>query len=113
MKGQKMSDTLLAVILAAGIPSAVIGFLITRLNKKLDKREEDKAKKESAALENEVQLIGLMMATLSLAEATAEAVQRIPDANCNGDMHEALTYAKEAKQKYREFERKQAVRAIN
>lgn len=108
-----MSDILLAVILAAGIPSAVIGFLITRLNKKLDKRDEDKTAKERAHLEHEVQLIGLTLATLSLSEATAEAVQRIPDANCNGDMHEALTYAKEAKQKYREFERKQAVKAIN
>lgn len=108
-----MSDTLIAVIIAAGIPSAVIGFLITRLNKKLDKRETDKEEKEKAQIENQVQLISLMMATLSLSEATAEAVQRIPDANCNGDMHEALTNAKAAKANYREFERKQAVRAIN
>ena len=108
-----MSDTLVAVIIAAGIPSAVIGFLITRLNKKLDKRETDKDAKEKAHLENEIQLIGLTLATLSLAEATAEAVQRIPDADCNGDMHSALAYAKETKQKYREFEHKQTVRAIN
>ena len=108
-----MSDTLVAVIIAAGIPSAVIGFLITRLNKKLDKRETDKEEKEKAQIENQVQLISLMMATLSLSEATAEAVQHIPDANCNGDMHEALTNAKDAKAKYREFERKQAVKAIS
>lgn len=108
-----MADMIWAVILAAGIPSAIVGILVARLNKRLDKRDQDKDEKEKIALENEVQLIGLMMATLSLSEATAEAVQRIPDANCNGDMHAALTYAKEAKQKYREFERKQAVKAIN
>lgn len=108
-----MNDTIWAVIIAAGIPSAVIGFLITRLNKKLDKRETDKEEKEKAQIENQVQIISLMMATLSLAEATAEAVQRIPDSHCNGDMHEALQNAKAAKEKYREFEHKQTVRAIN
>lgn len=108
-----MTDTIWAVIIAAGIPSAVIGFLITRMNKKLDKRQNEREEKEKAQIENQVQLISLMMATLSLSEATAEAVQRIPDANCNGDMHEALTNAKTAKANYREFERKQAVKAIN
>ena len=108
-----MSDVILAVILAAGIPSAVVGFLITRMNKKLDKREKEKDEKEKARVEREVLMSGLVMATLSLSVATAEAVARIPDANCNGDMHDALTMAKEAKNKYREFEQRQAVRAVN
>ena len=107
-----MSDVIWAVILAAGIPSAVVGFLITRMNKKLDKREKEKEEKENARVEREVLLSGLVMATLSLSVATAEAVQRIPDANCNGDMHEALSMAKDAKAKYREFERRQAVKAV-
>lgn len=108
-----MSDMILAVVLAAGIPSAIVGILVTRLNKKLDKRDKEKEEKEKAHLENELKLIGVTMATLALAEATAEAVQRIPDANCNGDMRDALAYAKETKQKYREFEREQAIKAIN
>lgn len=108
-----MSDIIWAVILAAGIPSAVVGFLITRMNKKLDKREKEKEEKENARVEREVLLSGLVMATLSLSVATAEAVQRIPDANCNGDMHEALSMAKAAKEKYREFERRQAAKAVN
>ncbi len=107
-----MSDVIWAVILAAGIPSAVVGFLITRMNKKLDKREKEKEEKENARVEREVLLSGLVMATLSLSVATAEAVQRIPDANCNGDMHEALAMAKDAKTKYREFEQRQAVKAV-
>lgn len=108
-----MSETIWAVVLAAGIPSAIVGILIRQLNKKLDKRDKEKEEKEKAHLENEIKLIGVTMATLSLAEATAEAVQRIPDANCNGDMHEALAYAKETKNKYREFEREQAIKSIN
>lgn len=108
-----MSDIILAVILAAGIPSAVIGLLITRLNKKLDERERKKEEKDKAHNENWVHLIDLTMATLALSEATAEAVQRIPDAHCNGDMHEALEFATTTKQKYRKFEREQMVKAIN
>lgn len=108
-----MNDLILAVILAAGIPSAVVGFLITRLNKKLDKKETEKEEKEKVRNENQVYLIELTMATLSLAEATAEAMQRIPDAHCNGDMHEALAFATTTKQKYRKFEREQMVKAIN
>lgn len=108
-----MGDIIWAVIIAAGIPSAIIGFLITRLNKRLETRDEEKEKKELAHLENEIKLIGLTMATLSLAEATAEAVQKIPDAHCNGEMHEALQFAKDTKRKYRDFEREQAMKAIN
>lgn len=108
-----MSDMFWAVIIAAGIPSAVIGFLVTRLNKKLDKREIDKDEKEKARLEHETKMIEVMMATLDLSIATAEAVQRIPDANCNGDMHKALEHAKDTQEKYRKFERQQTVRAIS
>ena len=32
-----------------------------------------------------------------MSEATAKAVQRIPDAKCNGDMHAALDYELEQK----------------
>lgn len=108
-----MSDIILAVILAAGIPSAVIGLLITRLNKKLDERERRKEEKDKAHNENWVHLIDLTMATLALSEATAEAVQRIPDSNCDGDMHEALEFATATKQKYRKFANEQMVKAIN
>lgn len=38
-------------------------------------------------------------ASLQLGEATARAVQRIPDAHCNGDMKAALEYVEEAKKK--------------
>lgn len=42
-------------------------------------------------------------ASLQLGEATARAVQRIPDAHCNGDMKAALEYVEEAKKKKADF----------
>ena len=48
----------------------------------------------------------------ALAEATAVAVQRIPDAHCNGDMHAALEYATSVKHKQKDFLTKQGVDAL-
>ena len=42
-------------------------------------------------------------AAIALGEATAKAVQRIPDAHCNGDMHDALNYAIKIKHKQKDF----------
>lgn len=43
------------------------------------------------------------MATNVLAEATARAVQRIPDAHCNGDMKSALEKAAKIQAKEKEL----------
>ena len=45
-------------------------------------------------------------------KATAEAVQRIPDAHCNGDMHAALEYARKVKHEHKEFMTEQSVQAL-
>ena len=42
-------------------------------------------------------MINAINGAIALAEATARAVQRIPDAHCNGDMHKALNYAEKVK----------------
>lgn len=102
-----------AVLVAAGIPSAIVGFLIARLNKKMDQREKKLEEREEARIKSQTMIIQLIMASLSLGEATAEAVQRIPDAHCNGDMEAALSTAKQIKSKYRDFEHEQTVKAVN
>lgn len=104
--------TIWAVILAAGIPSAVFGVLIRELNKQLDRREKAKEEKEQARLQREILLVDVSMASLELAKATAEAVQRIPDSHCNGDMDAALNYAKSVQTKYRDFERVQSIKSL-
>lgn len=112
-----MTGVIWAVIAAAGIPSALFAWFLSRLTKKLDKRdqarEEAQKAKDEAQLKNDVMLIELVMASITLGEATAEAVQRIPDAHCNGDMHAALDFAKEAKQKYRQFEHEQTAKSLS
>ena len=107
-----MTATIWAVIAAAGIPSALFAWFLSRMNKRLDAREKARNEKEEAQLKHDVMLIELVMASITLGEATAEAVLRIPDAHCNGDMHEAIQASREAKNKYRAFEREQAAKAL-
>lgn len=98
-------DQLWILLAAFGVPSAVTGILIRRLEKKLDKKEEARKK-------HEYLIIKSINATMALGEATAEAVQRIPDAHCNGEMNAALSYAKDVKHEQKDFLNEQAVQAI-
>ncbi len=104
-----ITTIIIAVLSAAAIPSAITGFLVWRMQKNIEKREKEKEKKEAAREKNEVMLIQKVDAALTLAEATARAVQRIPDAKCNGDMSSALEYAASVKRDHRRFMTEQGV----
>lgn len=52
-------------------------------------------------------------AAIALGEATARAVQRIPDAHCNGDMRAALNYAQKVKHDRKDFLNEQALHIIS
>ena len=81
------------VVIAMGIPSAIMGFLVWWLKRHIDKREKDRIEREKN-IEAFMKIIAKnSRATNILAEATARAVQRIPDAHCNGDMKKALEEA--------------------
>lgn len=120
-----MDGTLLAtIVIAAGIPSAITGFgfwMIERkiskrdeqLRKESERREKEQAKRDQDRKEYELSQLNMTVATMALAEATAAAVQRIPDAHCNGDMHKALDYANKIKNEQREFLRKQAIQSLD
>lgn len=95
-----------------GIPSAIMGLMTWKLERRITKREtqlEDREKAQENLLILMVQSTG---ASIALGEATARAVQRIPDAHCNGDMHDALEYATKMKHDQKEFLAKQGIRAI-
>ena len=105
------------LILAAGIPSAAVGFCFWFLEKKLEARaaaEKEERQRRQKAFDEQLQLVVInsVNACMSLSEATARAVQRIPDAHCNGDMHAALEYATNVKHKQKEFLTKQGVEHI-
>ena len=70
-----------------------------------DEREQIREK-------NELCIINSVNAAIALGEATARAVQRIPDAHCNGDMHAALDYAQKVKHEQKNFLNEQALKHI-
>lgn len=103
---------LTTLIIAMSIPSAITGFAFWAIEKKLDRREKAQDAKDAARRSNEIIVIESVNAALALSEATARAVQRIPDAQCNGDMHKALDYAQEIKHKHRDFMTEQGINAL-
>lgn len=68
--------------------------------------------KDDARKQNEIIVLKGVNAAIALGEATARAVQRIPDAHCNGDMHQALEYAEKIKHEQKDFLTEQGVEAI-
>ena len=108
-----------ALVVLLGIPTAATGFCFWMLEHRIQKREAEEAKrqKEAAARERareDLQIITIQgtSAAIALGEATARAVQRIPDAHCNGDMHAALDYAAKIKHAQKDFLTSQGIHAI-
>lgn len=112
--------TIGGLIALMGIPSAVTGFCFWLLQRKITRQQEKKDKAEEAQKKAEAErerlrekqellLIKGVRAAISLGEATAKAVQRIPDAHCNGDMHKALEYAETVKHEQKDFLAEQGV----
>ena len=91
------------IILMFGIPSTITGFGIWLLKRKIEKNEKQRTEKE-----NNLQDLVLMMLQTTRANAVgitavAKAIQRIPDAHCNGDMTKALEYMKAIQEKEKDF----------
>lgn len=104
------------IVVAASIPSAFTGFCFWLIEQNLKKRadngkeeREERQKqldeREQIREKNELCIINSVNAAIALGEAIARAVQRIPDAHCNGDMHAALDYAQKVKHEQRTSER--------
>lgn len=112
------------IIIAMSIPSAITGFCFWMLERKIQEREAEakaeRAKREAEIDRRDIQRkkyelcqLNMIVATMALAETTAKAVQRIPDAHCNGDMHNALEYAQTIKNEQKDFLREQAINNID
>ena len=101
------------LLLLMGTPSAVTGLAVWSLKKWLDKRDKRIDAQERARTALETAIVESVNASLALGEATANAVARIPDAHCNGDMHEALDYARGVKHKQRELLTKLGIQSLN
>ena len=110
-------------LLAFGVPTAVTGIIVWNWKRSIErndkKREKEQAERDKKAEEREKNTEKLMLmimqtsrATNVLAEATARAVQRIPDAHCNGDMTAALQRAEEIQKEEQQFLIDQGVKHI-
>ena len=102
-----------------GIPTSITGLLVwwfKRYIDKQDRKREEQEKERKAREENTERLMLLIMQTSRanniLATATAKAVQRIPDAHCNGDMKEALERAATIQKEEQQFLIDQGVKHI-
>lgn len=83
-------ETLRIILTAAAIPSAVIGFCCWLLQRRITKNEERADEKAKQQERLQIIILDSVNGSIRLSEATARAVQRIPNARCNGDMHAAL-----------------------
>lgn len=104
--------TIWAIIAAAGIPSALTGFFFWLLKRNIDKNEQRREQREKNVERLMMMLVNTSKANNRLANATARAVQRIPDAQCNGDMAKALTDAEKYLQEEKKFLMEQGINHI-
>lgn len=103
---------IITLLISMSIPSAITAFCFWTVERKIVKRDAAQDKKDSSRRQNEIIIIESVNAAIALGEATARAVQRIPDAHCNGDMHAALEYAADIKHKHKDFITEQGIEAL-
>ena len=99
---------IITVLSALGIMALPIWFLKRHIDKKETKREEREKNTEKLM----IMIMQTSRATNVLATATAHAVQRIPDAHCNGDMKAALEEAAKIQNEEKDFLIDQGVKHI-
>lgn len=98
-----MELTIAQLIAVFGIPTAITGLAVWWFKRRIEQNEA-KAKEHESNLESLV----LMMMQTSRANtvgitAIAKAIQRIPDAHCNGDMTAALEEMEKIQKKEQQF----------
>lgn len=107
------STVWIILVVALGLPGALMGLLFRRLEKKLDQAEAQRTEKENTRKEYELLIIELSLAGLTLSEATAKAIKAVPGIQVNGEMTNALNWSREVKNKYHQFAREQTVTTVN
>ena len=101
-----------AILIAAGVPTAVCGFLVWMLKRYIDKREKERTEHDQNMQKMMMMIMKTGRANNVLAVATAKAVQRIPDAKCNGDMTSALEEASRIQKEEKDFLMQMGVKRV-
>lgn len=97
------------VLVAAGVPSLVLGAMLQRYTRKVEKSEQHRKAQEAAREEFEKFQLDSLTAVMKLSEANAIALQ---NGKCNGETHAALDYMKTVKREQRAFLTKQGLSHI-
>lgn len=100
------------ILIMMGIPTAITGLFVWWFKRYVDEKDKKAEERERDREKLMVMIMQTSRATNVLAEATARAVQRIPDAHCNGDMTSALERAAKIQKEEQEFLMDQGVRHI-
>ena len=102
-----------AILTAVGVPAAiaaaVIGFCVRRFEKKIDDANKAREAHEKARKNFELFEVQTLLATVSLCEANAIALQ---NGKCNGETHAALEYLQRVKHQQKDFLIQQGVENI-
>ena len=94
---------LIEILTLFGIPSAITGLGVWWVKKRVEANEQ-KAKEREENLESLIMMIVQSSKANQIGiTAIARAVQRIPDAHCNGDMTAALAEMEEIQKKEKQF----------
>lgn len=102
----------LQILTLCSIPSAMTGLWVWLLQRSIKHRDKKRAEQEDTREHLEMHILHTSEAALILSKATAKAVQRIPSAKCNGDMHAALEEAEKIENGLHEFFMQQGVHNI-
>lgn len=94
---------ILQILMALGVPSAIVGGIIALGFRRLEKKQE---KREKARREYEVFQVKTMTAVMALSKANAIALK---NGKCNGETSAALAYLDEVKHEQRDFLIKQGI----
>ena len=96
--------TFVTFLCATGIPgiiiTALVGFLVKRIERRMEEDRKERLEAEEARRRYEIFQLKGLTATMALCEANAKALQ---NGKCNGETHAALEYLKKTKHEQREF----------
>lgn len=100
------------ILVMWGVPTAITGLFIWLFKQHISKKDAEKEEREKNYERMMLMMMQTSRATYVVVEATAKAVQRIPDAHCNGDMTSALAEAERIQKEEQQFLIDQGVKHI-
>lgn len=106
-----MITTIISSLIAAVISAMISGIFVTRINKKIDSRQQEEEKKENTMNEYNLLILKGIIASLSLGEATADAFEET--GKHNDKQKQARMYAEEVKHDLQNFVYKLSAENLN